>query len=271
MKRNIYITFSQLLIVVVMIFYIFPIIAVTLASFTVQWTEYGTPIKIGFSGYRMFWEMQEFRNSLWVSLRIAPLNVIITILVVVPATYSVYMSRSRALKSIADIVITIPLCLPALVLAIGLLQSYGKKPVVLTGTIWVVILGHVVLSSPFMYRSVLANLQVIDTKTLVESSRSLGATSLKTLFNVVMPNIVPGIVSGSLLSFTTSFGEFQLARMVSGFMNQTFPVKIWEASRRYTRVQFAMSFIAITVALIFFIIIIFLMTRSKLREERIVA
>jgi putative spermidine/putrescine transport system permease protein len=271
MRKNMYLVLSQLLIVVVILFYVFPIVAVALASFTVQWSEYGTPLKIGFSGYRMFWEMQEFRNSLWVSLKIAPLNVIITILVVVPATYSVYMSRSRALKSIADITITIPLCLPALVLAIGLLQSYGKKPIVLTGTLWVVILGHVVLSSPFMYRSVLANLQVIETRTLVEASRSLGASSLKTLFNVVMPNIVPGIVSGSLLAFTTSFGEFQLARMVSGFLNQTFPVKIWEASRRYTRVQFAMSFIAISVALVFFIIIIYSLTRGKLREEKIIA
>jgi len=271
MKRDIYRIFSQLLIVVVMIFYIFPIFAIALASFTFQWSEYSIPIKIGISGFKMFWEMWEFKRSLWVSLKIAPLNVIITIIVVVPATYAVYMSRSRALKSVADIIITIPLCLPPLVLAIGLLQSYGSKPIVLTGTIWVMILGHAVLSSPFMYRAVLANLQVIDTKTLVEASKSLGAMPFKTLFNVVIPNIIPGIVSGSLLSFTTSFGEFQLARMVSGFMNQTFPVKIWEASRRYTRVQFAMSFIAIFVALIFFIIIIFSLTRSKLKEERIVA
>jgi putative spermidine/putrescine transport system permease protein len=269
-KKDVWSVFSRLLILAVIVFYLFPIFAIALASFTFQWNEYGLPIKLSFSGYKLFWEMHEFRRSLWTSLKIAPLNVIITIIVVVPATYAVYISRSRLLKSMADIIITIPLCLPALVLAIGLLQSYGSRPFVLTGTIWVVILGHVVLSSPFMYRSVLANLQVIDTKTLVEAAMSLRASSVKTLVSVVFPNIVPGIISGSLLAFTTSFGEFQLARMVSGFMNQTFPVKIWEASRRYTRVQFAMSFIAILISLIFFIIIIVSLTRSQLKEEKIV-
>jgi len=270
-KKDVWSVFSQLLILIIVLFYLFPIFAIAIASFTFQWNEYGLPIKLGFSGYKMFWEMGEFRRSLWTSLQIAPLNVAITILVVVPATYAVYISRSRLLKSLADIIITIPLCLPALVLAIGLLQSYGSRPFVLTGTIWVVILGHVVLSSPFMYRSVLANLQVIDTKTLVEAAMSLRASSVKTLVSVVFPNIIPGIISGSLLAFTTSFGEFQLARMVSGFMNQTFPVKIWEASRRYIRVQFAMSFIAILISLIFFIIIIISLTRSQLKEEKIVA
>jgi putative spermidine/putrescine transport system permease protein len=270
-KRDIFWLFSRLLIVVVILFYLFPIFAVAAASFTLKWNDFGLPVKLGLSGYKAFWDTMEFRRSLWVSLEIAPLNVIITILVVVPATYAVYMSRSKALKSLADIIITIPLCLPALVLAIGLLQSYGDKPLVLTGTIWVMILGHVVLSSPFMYRSVLANLQVIDTKTLVEASKSLGAKSLKTLLRVVLPNIIPGIISGSLLAFTTSFGEFQLARMVSGFMNQTFPVKIWEASRRSTRVQFSMSFIAIVIAMIFFVVIIFSLSKSKIKEEKVIA
>jgi putative spermidine/putrescine transport system permease protein len=270
-KSDVFTVFSRLLIIVVIVFYLFPIFAVAAASFTLQWSDYGFPAKLGISGYKMFWDMEEFRRSLWVSLEIAPLNVLITILVVVPATYGVYMSRSRLLKSVADVIITIPLCLPALVLAIGLLQSYGDKPLVLTGTIWVMILGHVVLSSPFMYRSVLANLQVIDTKTLVEASRSLGAKSLKTLYGVVLPSIVPGIISGSLLAFTTSFGEFQLARMVSGFMNQTFPVKIWEASRRQTRVQFSMSFIAIVIAMIFFIVIVLSLRKSQIKDEKVMA
>jgi putative spermidine/putrescine transport system permease protein len=255
----------------VVAYYMLPLLSIAMASFTVQWNGWGLPAVMGFSGYREFWSAVEFRRSLWVSLEIAPLAVLLTLLTVVPAAYCIHMSRSRALKNAADIVVTLPLCLPSLILAVGLLQAYGGKPFVLTGTIWIVILGHVVLASPFMYRSVTANLRMLDTRTLVEAARSCGASPFRTLVRVVVPNLGPGIAGGSLLTFTTSFGEYQLAKMVSGFGNQTFPIKIWEASKRVTRVQFAMSFIAIILAFAAFLAITAIFSRSSLREEEVIA
>lgn len=261
---------ANLLVVVVVTYYLIPILSIAAASFTVQWSREGLPRLVGTSGYREFWDTFEFRRSLWVSLKIAPIAVVLTLLTVVPAAYGIHVSRNKLLKSAADVFITLPLCLPPLILAVGLLQSYGKDPFTLTGTIWIVVLGHVVLSSPYMYRSVSANLQMIDTETLVEAAKSCGASPPTILAKVIIPNLGPGIASGSLLTFTTSFGEYQLAKMVSGFLNQTFPIKIWEASKRVTRVQFAMSFIAVAIAFIFFILITFAFTKSRIREEKVI-
>ncbi len=252
-------------------YYLLPILSIAMASFTIQWNGWGLPRVLGFSGYSEFWSTAEFRRSLWVSLEIAPLAVLLTLLTVLPAAYGIHMSQNRTLKNAADIIITLPLCLPSLILAVGLLQAYGGKPIVLTGTIWIVVLGHVVLSSPYMYRSVSANLQMLDSKSLVEAARSCGASPLRAFVRVVVPNIGPGIASGSLLTFTTSFGEYQLAKMVSGFGNQTFPIKIWEASKRVTRVQFAMSFIAILLAFAAFLAIIAIFSRHSIREEEVIA
>lgn len=261
----------DLFIAVIIAYYLLPILSIAMASFTLQWNQWGLPRAAGLSGYSEFWSTGEFRRSLWVSLEIAPLAVVLTLVTVVPAAYAIHMSGSRVLKNIADVVVTIPLCLPSLILAVGLLQAYGGKPIVLTGTIWIVVLGHVVLSSPFMYRSVSANLQMLDTRTLVEAARSCGASPFSTLLKVIVPNIGPGIASGALLTFTTSFGEYQLAKMVSGFANQTFPIKIWEASKRVTRVQFAMAFIAIVLAFAAFMAITIILSRSRIREEKVIA
>jgi putative spermidine/putrescine transport system permease protein len=262
---------AGLFVVAVVAYYLIPMLSIAVASFTVQWGRSGLPRVVGVSGYREFWDTLEFRRSLWVSLEIAPLAVVLTLLTVVPAAYGIHMSKNRLLKSVADVFITLPLCMPPLILAVGLLQSYGGRPLILTGTVWIVVLGHVVLATPFMYRSVSANLQMIDTASLVEAARSCGAPPASILTRVIVPNLGPGIASGSLLAFTTSFGEYQLAKMVSGFMNQTFPIKIWEASKRVTRVQFGMSFIAMLLAFLFFILITYVFAKSRIREEKVIA
>jgi len=263
-------TFQKLFVLAVVLYYLLPIAAIALASMTTSWSDKGLPEAFGLSGYINFWQTAEFRRSLWVSLSIAPVVVLLTIVTVVPAAYGIHLSSSRALKGAADAVMIFPLCVPALILAVGLLQTYGSKPVVLTGTIWIIALGHVVLASPYMYRSVSANLQALDTTTLIEAARSCGASPARSFVSVVAPNLGPGITSGSLLAFTTSFGEYQLAKMVSGFRFQTFPMKIWEAARREVQVQFAMSFIAVAIAFAAFLAITLIFLKSDIKEESVI-
>lgn len=262
--------FRNLFIIAILSYYLLPIVAIAVASTTTRWSSWGLPAGLGLGGYAGFWKTAEFRRSLWVSLGMAPIVVALTLATVVPAAYGMHLSKSRALKSAVDAVMTLPLCLPPLILAVGLLQTYGDKPVVLTGTIWIIVLGHVVLASPYMYRSVSANLQTMDTASLIEAARSCGASRTEAFAKVVVPSLGPGMTSGSLLAFTTSFGEYQLAKMVSGFRYQTFPIKIWEAAKREIQVQFAMSFIAVIISFAAFLAITLIFMKNDIKEESVI-
>ena len=85
-----------------------------------------------------------------------------------------------------------------------------------------------------MIEPVHANLKLIDWKLLNEAAESLGASFIYKISRILIPNLLPGILSGALMVFTMSLGEFQLAVMLSGFRTQTYPVVLFQAFSRET-------------------------------------
>ncbi len=98
---------------------------------------------------------------------------------------------SRAIEEI----ITLPLAIPGLAIALALLLTYGGFTDFRRS--WLFILaGHVVFTLPFMVRSVMAVFAAIDVKTLDESASSLGASPWRRFRDVIVPNARPGILAG---------------------------------------------------------------------------
>ncbi|MDR1622378.1 MAG: ABC transporter permease subunit, partial [Synergistaceae bacterium] len=107
--------------------------------------------------------------------------------------------------------------------------AYNWKGFSLVGT-WQLLLGaHIVYTLPFMMRPLMANIEMIRWSTLEEACVSLGASLGTTIRRVLIPNLLPGVVSGALMTFAMSLGEFQLAVMVTGSRSQTFPVVLYQA------------------------------------------
>ena len=101
---------------------------------------------------------------------------------------------ARAIEEI----ITLPLAIPGLAIALALLLTYNGFSDFRRS--WLFILtGHVVFTLPFMVRSVMAIFSAIDVKTLDESASSLGASPLRRFLDVIVPNARPGILAGSLM------------------------------------------------------------------------
>ncbi len=91
--------------------------------------------------------------------------------------------------------ISLPLAIPGLALALALLQLYGSMKGFRTSWTFILV-GHVLYTLPFMVRSVLAVLSVIDLKTLEEGAASLGASPWRRFWDIVVPNAMPGILAG---------------------------------------------------------------------------
>jgi putative spermidine/putrescine transport system permease protein len=91
-----------------------------------------------------------------------------------------------------------------------------------------VVLGHVALAFPFFLWPVDGAMAAADVRNLSEAAETSGASPLSTLFRVVIPNIRTGILTGAILTFATSFGEYSIARVITGSSFETLPV--WQVA-----------------------------------------
>jgi putative spermidine/putrescine transport system permease protein len=244
----------QIIIVVFFLTYmLLPILATYLFSIATRWDRSILPEGYTLDGYREAMKNPYFLITLKNSLVLSVGSVLFSLFVVVPTAYWAHV-RLRASKPLLDLLMILPFGIPGVVLALALVQVYNfaplsRSPLLLTA-------ATVVFTMPFMYRSVSNNLEAVDIPTLTEAAQSLGANMFNVLFRVIIPNIFPGILSGSLLVFATVFAEFTLARLIVGAGFKTFPMLLVEYTRKDGTIAAGMSVISFTIAWIVSLLIL---------------
>jgi putative spermidine/putrescine transport system ATP-binding protein len=140
----------------------------------------------------------------------------------VPAAYVMVKTKNRMTRIIEELLV-VPLAIPGLATALAILIMYGQWTAFRRS--WTIILvGHVIFTIPFMIRSVIAVMSSYNLEELEESAASLGAGFWNRFFHIAVPNSMPGILSGSLMVFTLSIGEFNLTWMLHTPLTKTLPV-----------------------------------------------
>ena len=122
-----------------------------------------------------------------------------------------------------------PMIVPLIITAAGIFFFYAKFGLV--GTYTGLILAHTALGTPFVVITVTATLTGFDTN-LTRASASLGADQIKTFFKVIMPLILPGVISGALFAFITSFDEVVVVLFLGSVDQQTIPRQMWAGIRQ---------------------------------------
>jgi putative spermidine/putrescine transport system permease protein len=203
------------------------------------------------SGLTMQWVMQVFdlyADTILRSFIIALATLAITLVVGVPAAYALHVRGGRMARAIEEI-ITLPLAIPGLAIALALLLTYGGVGDFRRSSLFI-IAGHVVFTLPFMVRSVMAVFATIDVKTLDESASSLGASHWRRFRDVIVPNARGGVLAGALMVVTLSLGEFNLTWMLHTPLTKTLPVGLAD-SYASMRLEVASAY-----TLVFFVMII---------------
>ncbi|MCX7309021.1 MAG: ABC transporter permease subunit [Afipia sp.] len=204
------------------------------------------------------WEL--YSNTILLSFIIALATLAVTLLVGVPAAYALHVRNDRVSRIVEEI-ITLPLAIPGLAIALALLLTYGGFGSFRRS--WLFILaGHVVFTLPFMVRSVMAVFGTIDVKTLDEGAASLGAAPWQRFLDVIVPNAIPGILAGSLMVVTLSLGEFNLTWMLHTPETKTLPVGLAD-SYASMRLEVASAY-----TLIFFVMIIPLLIAMQMFADQ---
>jgi putative spermidine/putrescine transport system permease protein len=152
-----------------------------------------------------------------------------------------------------------PMIVPLIISAAGMFFFYSK--IGLAQTLPGIILAHAALGTPFVVITVTATLMGFD-QSLVRAAASLGAPPPRTFFKVIMPLILPGVISGALFAFITSFDEVVVVFFMAGFEQRTIPRQMWAGIRE----QISPTILAVATLLVFISIV--LLTTIELLRRR---
>jgi spermidine/putrescine transport system permease protein len=200
-----------------------------------------------FKWYHQFISDSELRGALQTSAIVAALSS--SGAVVLGTLASIALARRRFFgKAPVSALLLSPLVIPYVVFGISLLLLFHTLNIGLS--ILTVVIGHIVISLPYTILVLVPRLQQIDVS-LEEAAYDLGASRLRTFRSIVLPLILPALVSAFLIAFTTSFDEYAVASFVVG--NQiTFPIFLYGALRFPTKLPevIAVAVVVMTVSLV---------------------
>lgn len=207
-----------------------------------------------FGGFSLRWYEKMFADSTMMEAVIY--TVIIALLATVISTIAgtlaaIGMSKSKKiLRNLVEQVNNLPIMNPEIVTAIGLLMFFstlGIEKGFLT-----LLLAHIMFCIPYVILSVMPKLRSLDPN-LADAAMDLGATPFQALTKVIVPQIMPGIVSGALIAFTMSFDDFIISYFVTGNGVQNISILVYTMSKRVNPSINALStlvIVLITIALI---------------------
>ena len=172
-------------------------------------------------------------------------------------------SRYMPYKAFIMSVLISPMIVPLIISASAIFFSAAKFGVASTYT--GVILAHIILGTPFVVITVTATLSGFD-DSITRAASSLGSNPSNTFFKITMPLILPGIISGALFAFVTSFDEVVVILFVGGPSQTTIPVQMWIGLRE----QLSPTIMAVATCLIVMSTLILVATELlRRRSERI--
>ena len=173
--------------------------------------------------------------------------------------------RPNALNHTIDTISMLPYIMPGSVIAIALVIGFGKKPLVLTGTLTIMIMAVIIRRLPYTTRSATATLMQIP-MSIEEAAISLGANKMKTFFKVTVPMMSSGIISGAILSWVSIVTEVSSAAILYNNRSITLTVGTYTAVNRGNLGE-AAAFAAVTTVLTAISLVIYLIINKGKQME----
>ena len=216
---------------------------------------------INFNNYRLIASRlgTNIRNTYVFSI------VAIVFIVVVGILVSYVLVRKKGkVASIIDTLIMFPYVIPGSVLGIGLIIAFNRKPIVLVGTAAIMIISYIIRKLPYTVRSGSAFLYQMD-PFIEEASINLGVSPMKTFFTVTARMMLPGIMSGAVLSWITCINELSSSIMLYSGKTSTIAVAIYQEVTRMSDGTAAALATILTLSTALSLIIVFRLTRGKVK------
>jgi len=203
----------------VLMFLVAPILVVIPLSFSAG-SFFHFPLPgLSLRWYQDFFTSGNWLPAVWNSLVVGVSSTLIATILGTVAAFGFWRGRFWGRSFLFALLIS-PMVIPVIVVAVGVYLAFAR--VGLTDGLLGLCLAHAALGVPFVVVTVLATLSGFD-PTLLRAAANLGAPPLTAFFRVTLPVIFPGVVSGALFAFATSFDEVVVAMLLTGPGQRTLP------------------------------------------------
>jgi len=217
----------KLLMFVLMIYLLIPLLATFLYAFAKEWQTTVLPERWTVGWFSEMFQDIRFLDALWTSLYLCSISVALSLVIMLPAVFiiTIYLPKW---ESFMKGIVVLPYAVPGVVAAVGLIRAYSSGPIEIAGTAYILIGAYFIVILPYMYQGIRNSLLTVSAVELLGSAELLGASRMKAFVSVILPNIWPGVMTSTLLSFSVLFGEFVLTNMLVGGHIQTIQVYLYQ-------------------------------------------
>ncbi|MDR0326225.1 MAG: ABC transporter permease [Oscillospiraceae bacterium] len=224
--------------------------------------------------YRSLFENQQVLSALYLTLILAVLSALIATVIGTVSAIGLYNMKRRPRKMLLalnnipvvnpDIITGVSLML-VFVLCVSFLRSLGADAGLGFTTL---LIAHVTFNIPYVILSVLPKLRQLSKHTY-EAALDLGASPFQAYRRVILPEIMPGVVSGAMIAFTMSIDDFLISYFTTGTSVQTLPMVIYAMTRKRVSPEInALSTLMFVTVLVLLIAINVLQVRDQKRKEQ---
>ena len=256
-KRGVPFSLSNTVLVVSLLFLFLPLFVIVVFSFNsakdTTWTGFSFVWyeKLVFSS-KPLW--QALLNSLVVAITSGIVATILGTLASIGVSWYKFLG-----KSYIQTVSFLPMVLPEVIMGISLLIFFSGIKMSLG--LFTIFIAHTTFCLPFVYLMVSARVDEFD-YSIIEASHDLGANEMQTLWKVVIPAIMPGIISGFMMSVTMSLEDYVITALVSGPGSSTLPLYV------YSMIRFGVSPVinALSFVLILIITVVAVVLKNRLKS-----
>lgn len=229
---------------VVLVFLALPIAVVIPAAFSSDSNLAFPPKGFSLQWFEKAWTTQPFWDALYVSLAVAVLASLISLVVGTLASFAIVRHKFPG-RHYLELLFMTPLVFPAIVFAVALVTVLGSMG--LLRNFWGLVFAHTIITVPYIVRTVGATLAEIE-PAFEEAAATLGANRVNTFFKVTLPMLKPGLIAGAVFSAIMSFDEFTVSLFLVGPGVMTLPLEIYY----YTEFQMDPTVAAISTMLVVF-------------------
>jgi len=206
----------------VVLFLLAPLVLTVVVSFTSSSVYTLPPPEWSLRGYAAVARKSGFWDSVWLSVSLAGLSTALALLLGTAAAIAVTRGRFKGREAIATFAVS-PLMMPGLVVGVAMLQFFRQVGL---RDAWIsLLIAHVVVTLPFVVRTLLAALERFDFS-LIDAARTLGMSYPKAVLKVLAPNLAPAFLTSGLFAFLASMDNYPVSIFLTDARNKTLPIKM---------------------------------------------
>jgi putative spermidine/putrescine transport system permease protein len=231
------------------LFFAMPLIVVAGVSINEKQTLAFPPQGFSLAWYGEIFTNVEWRNALFASVTLAALSAALALMIALPLAWFLWR-RIAPWANIFQVLGVAPFTLPPVITALGLLTFWATTG--FYGQPWTAVVSHAIFFVTLPLVTISLGFSSID-RSLVEAASTMGADDRTIFRTVVLPLILPYLVSGYAFAFVLSLNEYIVAYMTVGFTMETLPIKIFNALRYgYTPTMASVTVLFLAIAAVVF-------------------